>query len=297
MISAASEVTLKNPLPVRCFGKNLVVWRKSDGVPVAMIDRCPHRSAKLSIGTIKGDSIECPFHGFTFDDRGHCTLVPETGKAASKLNVETFHIVERHGFIWIWHGNGSANPAKEVPWFQALSSGKWSYSQQVTEWPTHITRCIENQLDYAHLPFVHKNTIGSNIDVTKPVKFEDNDDCIRFYPGGAESNKGFIEYRFPNIWMLSIVPGKFAQMMAFVPVSEELTKLYLRGYQSFVTLPGLSTIIDTIMSLQSKYILNQDRAVVLSQHPLSSIDAKHELLYPSDTAIKMFRNRWLETRR
>ena len=293
VIAASHELKPLKPLGIERFGTNIVLWRNKSGKPVAMLDQCPHRSAQLSVGRIKQDSIECPFHGFSFDLEGHCTLVPEIKKAAPNLTVQTFQVIEKNGFIWCWYGIEQAS--HDLPWFEALDKGKWSYSQQATNWPTHISRCIENQLDYAHLPFVHKNTIGGNTDVTKPVKFELNNSSIKFYPESSQNGSGFIEFRFPNIWMLTIVPDKFAQMMAFVPVNEKMTRLYLRGYQSFITLPLISTVFDTIGAWQSKYILNQDRRVVLSQEPKSSLDAAHEILYPSDQGIKHFRRRWQET--
>ena len=293
VIAASSELKPQKPLGIERFQKNLVLWRNKDGKAIAMLDLCPHRSAKLSIGQIKQDCIECPFHGFSFDYEGRCNLVPEIKKAAPNLTVQTFELVEKHGFIWLWHP--SEPKTNVLPWFEALDQGKWSFSQQATNWPTHISRCIENQLDYAHLPFVHRNTIGGNTDVTKPVKFELEDNSIKFYPESEKKGSGFIEFRFPNIWMLTIVPGKFAQMMAFVPVNENMTRLYLRGYQSFVTIPGISTIFNTIGAWQSKYILNQDKRVVLSQIPNSSLEASNEILYPSDQGIRHFRRRWQET--
>jgi len=75
---------------------------------------------------------------------------PGDSKTAPNLEVEALPVAERHGFIWIWHDSERATG--ETPWFNELSDRSWSYSQQSTEWPIHVTRCIENQLDYAHLP-------------------------------------------------------------------------------------------------------------------------------------------------
>lgn len=293
VVAAANELKNGKPLGIERFGKSIVLWRTDDGEPVAMLDHCPHRSARLSIGKCSANSIQCRFHGFEFTKDGACQLVPETGKAAANLKVETFSVVEKHGFLWIWHG--ALPPQADVPWFAELENSSWSYNCQTADWPTHVTRCIENQLDYAHLPFVHYNSIGQNMDVTKPVHFDTADDLIRFYPDGTAPGRGCIEFRFPNIWMLSIVPGKFAQMLAFVPVSEHATRLYLRSYQSFVTIYGINKLVDKILQWQSRYILNQDREVVLSQHPQNVMEAEHEVLYQSDSAIKHFRMRWSKT--
>ncbi|MFD2274449.1 Rieske 2Fe-2S domain-containing protein [Undibacterium arcticum] len=37
-----------------------------------MQDRCPHRFIPLHLGTIRGDRIECGYHGLQFDCSGSC---------------------------------------------------------------------------------------------------------------------------------------------------------------------------------------------------------------------------------
>jgi hypothetical protein len=93
---------------------------------------------------------------------------------------------------------------------------------------------------------------------------------------------------------LNIIHGKFAQFIAFVPVNENQTKLYLRAYQSFCTIPLLSNLIGLVMRKQNGVILNEDKRVVLSQIPKNSLDAGTERLYPSDKAIAFFRSKWRE---
>ncbi|MBK9206561.1 MAG: hypothetical protein IPL73_29955 [Candidatus Obscuribacter sp.] len=46
------------------------------------------------------------------------------------------------------------------------------------------------------------------------------------------------------------------------------------------------------MMQQNRYILNQDKHVVLSQKPLCVLDADDEKLYPSDKGIAHFREYW-----
>jgi len=67
-------------------------------------------------------------------------------------------------------------------------------------------------------------------------------------------------------------------MMAFVPVSDNITKRYSRGCQLLATGPVLSTVLNTISTWQNRYILNQDTRVVSTQYPNSSFDAKEEFL-------------------
>lgn len=253
-----------------------------------MEDVCPHRSAKLSLGKIRNNAVVCPFHGFEFGYDGSCTLVPETTKAAPNLRCALIASVERNGFIWLFHGEQDSTNF-EPPWFDELND-RFPYSKLQSEWSCHITRCIENQLDYAHLPFVHTNTIGGDFDVTnQSLKYELRRDSIKLDVGG-----GFFCFKFPNIWILEILPKKFYQFIAFVPVDENNTLILLRAYQRFATAPGIRNIVGTILAIQSRVILNQDKRVVLSQTPGNSLLADKEKLYRSDEGIAYFRQVWQE---
>ena len=64
------------PMAVRVLGEDIVLYRKSDGSAVALEDACPHRKLPLSMGRIKGDAIECGYHGLTFDGGGTCIEAP-----------------------------------------------------------------------------------------------------------------------------------------------------------------------------------------------------------------------------
>ena len=64
-----------------CCGRTLldipvVLYRREDGAPVALEDRCCHRHAPLSKGKLKGDNVECPYHGLLYDPSGRCIRVP-----------------------------------------------------------------------------------------------------------------------------------------------------------------------------------------------------------------------------
>ena len=58
--------------PTTILGEGVVLYRREDGVPVALEDACPHRKLPLSMGRLKGDEVECGYHGLTFDCSGAC---------------------------------------------------------------------------------------------------------------------------------------------------------------------------------------------------------------------------------
>lgn len=291
---SSDELTPYKPVGIRRLAESLVVWRSEDGSPVAMRDLCPHRSAKLSLGKVAGDRIQCPFHGFEFDTKGSCVHVPETGKAAENLRVDSFFLKEVNDLIWLWHGEGE--PSGLPPWFAEIDSERGMvYGQFTDTWPCHITRCVENQLDYAHLPFVHKSTIGRFVDVQKQAKVEMDDKHIRVMPNPDKQPPSFIEYRFPNIWQ-NYISENFLIFLAFVPVDEETTILYLRTYYRGMKIPILKDLVDWFFNITNSIILSQDRAVVVSQgsEPSVGVKSKSERLFLSDIPVRHFRKTWQE---
>ena len=53
-------------LAVRVFGRDVALFKTEEGV-FAIEDRCPHQLAPLSDGRLCGRTIECRWHGWTFD--------------------------------------------------------------------------------------------------------------------------------------------------------------------------------------------------------------------------------------
>ena len=68
------------PLLWRVAGLELAVFRDTSGTAHVVDAYCPHMGASLSVGgQVKGNCIECPFHGWRFrGDDGKCVHVPYT---------------------------------------------------------------------------------------------------------------------------------------------------------------------------------------------------------------------------
>lgn len=287
-ICSSNEIKPGRLHALKRFNENLVLWRQKDGTAVALKDWCAHRSAKLSAGHLTAEGhVVCPFHGYQFNEQGKCAYAPEIKRDAPGLKVPKYHLQEKNGFVWAWYSLTNDAPMGEPPWFDSLNP-QLSMSQFTTQWPMHFSRCVENQLDYSHLKFVHRRTIGGRSDPSRMPEFEFSEKTIKYTftdnPGGA----GTIEFHFGNLWRLTITE-RFSQVLAFVPVDEQTTLLYLRSYQGFVQIPGLRELVGLINNFSNRYILNEDKRVVLTQQPLDSAKASDETLMPSDRAIAHFR--------
>ncbi len=291
-VAESREVTKAKPVPIRRFGIDLVLWRNHLNSVVIQHDLCPHRSVKLSLGTItKQGTLACSFHGMQFDTSGACTHVPETGKPATALCVKTFPTDEKNGFIWLWVGEDA--PRDNVPpWFSEIGD-KFVYGTIVEHVDCHVTRAIENQLDFVHLAFVHKATIGRGFDPTRKADVIADDKSIKY---GVRSLKNFndssIHFKMPNIWMNTITK-KFRIILAFCPIDDHQTKIYIRTYQSFLPVPVLGKAVVKFMNLTNRLVFREDSRVV-NTHPSgpSTNTGANELLFSSDQPIKHFRRIW-----
>lgn len=288
------------------LGVRLVFWRNRAGQAIAQDERCPHLGAALSLGRVEGDCIVCPFHGLHFDGRGHCKHVPSLGNQAqipAVLQARAYATFEAHGLIWLWWGNephGSGTPS----FFPELESG-WSHHTVAVDWPVHYTRAIENQLDVAHLAFVHRTTIGAGgRSMVEGPHIEADSDSIRVWATNrrddgtpardaaqlaarAKHRDPSLHFLFPGLWLLNLSP-KFKNFIAFVPVNEQCTRYYLRSYLR-LRIPLLSTAVHRLLSWSNRFILNQDRRVVVTQPAGSSLQGSGDHLLGSDRAIIAYR--------
>lgn len=280
-------------LAARRLGVDLAVWRDEQGGVHATGDRCPHRGAALSLGKVRGGCVECPFHGFRFDGDGRCVEAPCTGAEAPRhLDTKAYALREAHGFIWMWWGEPRAEyPA--VPWFPELDDNYVHAGLQASEWPVHWMRSVENQLDWPHLPFVHRTTIGIGAPKVMEVASTLVDDRLdtwlsdRVRPDGTPELK--ISLILPNIWINPFGGKMQIGMLAFVPIDERRTKMYIRTYQRRLAIPGLAQLLSRFTNVFNRVILKQDARVVMSQPQEPTSEVKDERLVQADLPILQFR--------
>jgi phenylpropionate dioxygenase-like ring-hydroxylating dioxygenase large terminal subunit len=148
------------PVRVRLLERDYVVWRGPDGV-VAAPDRCPHREAPLSEGSVDDAAcLVCPYHGWTFGAGGRCVRVPSSTEGVPvppKAHLAVVHAVERYGLVWICPGEPVAGipeiAAEHDPAYRRINTG-------VEVWRVSATRMTDNFLDISHFPYVHTGTFG-----------------------------------------------------------------------------------------------------------------------------------------
>ncbi len=157
------------------LGEHVLLYRGESGSVVALNDRCPHRGARLSMGRLEGDSVRCMYHGIKYDHCGKCTQIPGQDMIPPKLRVRSYPVVENGHFVWIWMGDpAKADPALIID-FPYLRDPRWKGIPAYLHYDANYLLIVDNLSDFAHLAFVHKNTLGGSEEyafVTKPVTVE-----------------------------------------------------------------------------------------------------------------------------
>ena len=159
--------------------QNIVPFRAADGRVVALEDRCPHRLLPLSKGKRLGDTIQCGYHGMTFDGAGRCVRIPGQDRIPANAYVTAYPIEERHDIVWIWMGDpAQADPARlfNMPEF---SDPRWHAHQgEALHLKSNYLNVAENLVDPAHVSFVHPTTLGNAASENVPVQVDTEGDPI-----------------------------------------------------------------------------------------------------------------------
>ena len=75
-VCIAADLPAKVVMPSVCDGTDIAVWRSASGQLAAWADRCPHRGMRLSHGFVRGEALNCIYHGWTYGADGGCTRIP-----------------------------------------------------------------------------------------------------------------------------------------------------------------------------------------------------------------------------
>jgi len=277
VVATSKEVYEGRVIGVRLLEENVALWR-SNGEVHAVRDRCPHRGTRLSLGEIREDVLVCAYHGWQFNGEGACVRQPAHPdiEPPAKAGLQNHQVKEKYGLVWVCLGD----PEKDIPDIVGIDDDYYIVITGPYDVNTSAPRAVENFLDMAHFPFVHKSILGEEPHTAiKDYDVEITDDgvvatnCKVWQPKSSSAMKGGSEVAYtyrvlrPYTAMLSKDPAagdKPAELIFLAAVPQD--ELNIRIWVIMATTYGTDATEQLIYDFQDN-IFNQDRAVLESQRP------------------------------
>jgi 3-ketosteroid 9alpha-monooxygenase subunit A len=147
------------PHAVSAFGTKLVVFADSAGDLHVLDAYCRHMGGDLSMGTVKGDQVACPFHDWRWGGDGRCAKIPYARRVPPTARTRSWPVLERNGQLFVWNDPQGSGPPEDVtiPVIPGTLSDEW------TTWTwdsilvdgANCREIMDNVVDMAHFFYIH----------------------------------------------------------------------------------------------------------------------------------------------
>jgi phenylpropionate dioxygenase-like ring-hydroxylating dioxygenase large terminal subunit len=313
-IAESEKVTNDDPVRVRILGVDLVTFRDTAGQAHVLSDTCIHRGGSLGKGTVKGDCVTCPYHGWEFNGAGHCTHIPSLGESQhppARAKVDTYPTEERYGILFAFLGDLPADQRPPIYDITEFEDPDWRANRLVVfEVDYYYERSVENGLDPAHNEFVHpkQGAPGMRQDFrNKPIDVEPMTDwgskfIIPFIHEKADTAllAGAIErdveylrggsgHLGPNqlvTWLQFSKDNIFHQYFFEAPIDQQRTRIFFVNMRHFM----LEDKNDERLVSVNMEIAQEDIDVLVELNPVTTPhNTTKELLVPADRPLVRYR--------
>ncbi|EJL27338.1 ring-hydroxylating dioxygenase, large terminal subunit [Caulobacter sp. AP07] len=145
----------KGPIARKFLDIPVMIYRLSTGVLAALHDRCPHRFAPFSYGTIVEDKVRCIYHGLEFDSAGRCVGNALCFAAPKVAKVRSFPVFEQDNVVWIWMGEEEPADTSTIPRYAYHNDPKYRcvYGNNYTKADYRLL--CDNLMDLTHIVLLH----------------------------------------------------------------------------------------------------------------------------------------------
>jgi phenylpropionate dioxygenase-like ring-hydroxylating dioxygenase large terminal subunit len=302
-VARASAIGSGEVKAARLLGVELVLWHDGQRIH-AWLDQYRHRGAKLSLGKVRDECLVCPYHGWSYDSSGICTLIPahltQTSSFAAKAQV--YPVQVRYDLVWVCLGAPQrpvpAFPEGDNPCFRQVLAGPYRFR-------AYATRVLENFLDVGHYPFVHASfmdpatrfemadyqvTLTDTVPVAKDIGVRR---IWRAGPNGTGEVGVMYSYRvlrpLTAHYTKAYAGERFSMMDTVTPVDEGESLVWSVMALNYSTGDSDEALLD-----YQDRATGQDVAIVESQRPqLLPLNLEQEIHVPSDRLAVAYRQ-WLK---
>jgi vanillate O-demethylase monooxygenase subunit len=156
------QLNEKGMISLTMLGEPVVIYRKANGTPVALEDRCVHRFAPLSLGRVEGDNLRCMYHGILFSEQGRALEIPGQEMIPPRACIKAHPIREVSGWLWVWMGEAEKASEIEVPPVYGIENPDWYLPHDELDYASNFQLINDNLTDLGHLAWVHSQSFGAD---------------------------------------------------------------------------------------------------------------------------------------
>ena len=236
-----------------------------------LLDRCPHREVSLALGSIENGRLAWGYPGWEFGGAGSCLPIPfNPATGVARRGATALPSRELGGLLWVFTGFDPDSEPVLAPHLLDDSLARFDYYE---DWDCHWTRAMENMLDFPHLPYVHRTTIGRFVrrkqkrNSRLTFDLEDTDYGFRFGTRVDDNPPGAsLSWYRPNSMILDTMPEPRIQRVQIfcIPTEPNRTRMLLVTVRNFATHPAAGLVFDKF----NLKVLHQDKAIVESSDPV-----------------------------
>ena len=264
--------------------RQLVVFRDGDGAAHVLDAHCPHMGAHLGGGSVHGDTLQCPYHGWRYDGDGTVVEIPysTSERIPSRACVRSYPVHEQDGLILFWYHAAGSRPTYEVPTFAEAHDPDWSPPREYrSELVASLQDMAENNVDYTHFYFVH----GRDALDESTSQFRTDGPFSTVVETFEDQDLTFTRYTYgPGVALLRI-PGLATVLTTTTPIDRRHVRLLWHFYFP----PGLESVADDIVDgVVGEHGLRADEPIWRDK-----VFVERPLLVKGDGPITEFR-RWYE---
>lgn len=280
VLALESEVPADKPIKRFLYDTPYALFRDVEGRISVLLDKCPHRGAQLSLGTVQSGTLRCPYHGWRFDTDGKLCEVPSDGPSQLRSwCVEKPPVVVQDGCVWIWPGDLSQvtqGPAWRFPEYANKKAAKYF---MLTDFDNEVTHLVQNFMDVPHTVFVHAKWFRNRALLKVPVQVAVADAKVKVTYNQVKDSIGFTEkvlnpksepmlhtdeFIFPNITRVDYKFGKsfFIINSQCSPISRYKTRVYTWICYDV----GIFTqVLKPFMRFYTRKVIQQDVEIMKNQ--------------------------------
>lgn len=234
------------------WNTRIALFRGADGALRAIENRCAHRGLKLSLGTVSGCTLQCPYHGWKYAGDGTLAEIPHDmfGQAQRpQAKLRAYPVRARYGLLWLFPGNPGLADSRAIPDIPELDGpNPWACEPLSFTWNAHHSIIIDNVSDFTHehLHRKYKPFTGAKLtrcEVVGDDVFVDYDTAVGrgrisglfVDHAGIDTNHIRLCFQYPYQW--SNTDEHIKHWLFILPIDERTSRAFFLFYFKSLKVP------------------------------------------------------------